>query len=282
MRLVAYAKDGRNGVAIATESGEWRGAVAGGAGYPGTIAELVAAGTLDSAKSLLNAAPVSLDEVEVLPPLPNPGKIICLGLNYSDHAAESGFEAPPFPTVFARFPSSLVGAYAPIVKPALSDALDWEAELVAVIGKGGRHIRKADALSHVAGYSVFNDASVRDYQRMTPQWTVGKNFDGTGAFGPALVTSDELPEGASGLKIECRVNGEVMQSDTTDHMIFDVATTIELLSRCFALVPGDVLVMGTPAGVGLARTPPLYMKVGDVCEVEIEKVGLLRNRIIAE
>jgi 2-keto-4-pentenoate hydratase/2-oxohepta-3-ene-1,7-dioic acid hydratase in catechol pathway len=117
---------------------------------------------------------------------------------------------------------------------------------------------------------------------MTPQWTVGKNFDGTGAFGPALVTSDELPEGASGLKIECRVNGEVMQSDTTDHMIFDVATTIELLSRCFALVPGDVLVMGTPAGVGLARTPPLYMKVGDVCEVEIEKVGLLRNRIIAE
>jgi 2-keto-4-pentenoate hydratase/2-oxohepta-3-ene-1,7-dioic acid hydratase in catechol pathway len=282
MRLLAYAKDGRNGVAIATENGEWRGALAGEAHHPGTIAELVATGTLEKAKSLLNAGPVSLDEVAVLPPLPNPGKIVCLGLNYSDHATESGFEAPPFPTVFARFPSSLIGAYDPIVKPSVSDALDWEAELVAVIGKGGRHISKADALSHVIGYSVFNDGSVRDYQRMTPQWTVGKNFDRTGAFGPALVSADELPAGATGLKIECRVNGEVMQSDTTDHMIFDVATTIELLSKCFALEAGDVLVMGTPAGVGLARTPPLFMKVGDVCEVEIEKVGLLRNRIVAE
>jgi 2-keto-4-pentenoate hydratase/2-oxohepta-3-ene-1,7-dioic acid hydratase in catechol pathway len=262
--------------------GEWRGALEGEPGYPGSIAELVAAGTLESAKSLLDAGPVVLDDVEVLPPLPSPGKIICLGLNYSDHASESGYEAPPFPTVFARFASSLTGAYGPIVKPKISDDLDWEAELVAVIGKGGRHIGKADALSHVAGYSVFNDGSVRDYQRMTPQWTVGKNFDATGAFGPALVTPDELPEGARGLKIECRLNGEVMQSDTTDHMIFDVATTIELLSKCFALEAGDVLVMGTPAGIGLARTPPVFMKPGDVCEVEIEKIGLLRNPIVAE
>ena len=283
MRLLAYAQDGRKGVAIATPNGDWHGALEGEAGYPGTIAELVAGGTLESAKSLLAAGrPISLDEVEVLPPLPNPGKIICLGINYADHAAESGFEAPPFPTVFARFSSSLTGAYAPIVKPRISDDLDWEAELVAVIGKSGRHISKADALSHVAGYSVFNDGSVRDYQLMTPQWTVGKNFHATGPFGPALVTPDELPEGASGLKIECRLNGEVMQSDTTANMIFDVATTIELLSKCFLLEAGDVLVMGTPAGVGLARNPPLYMKAGDVCEVEIEKIGLLRNPIVAE
>ena len=283
MRLLAYAQDGRKGVAIATPNGDWHGALEGEAGYPGTIAELVAGGMLESAKSLLAAGrPISLDEVEVLPPLPNPGKIICLGINYADHAAESGFEAPPFPTVFARFSSSLTGAYAPIVKPRISDDLDWEAELVAVIGKSGRHISKADALSHVAGYSVFNDGSVRDYQLMTPQWTVGKNFHATGPFGPALVTPDELPEGARGLKIECRLNGEVMQSDTTANMIFDVATTIELLSKCFLLEAGDVLVMGTPAGVGLARNPPLYMKAGDVCEVEIEKIGLLRNPIVAE
>ena len=283
MRLLAYAQDGRKGVAIATPNGDWHGALEGEAGYPGTIAELVAGGMIESAKSLLAAGrPISLDEVEVLPPLPNPGKIICLGINYADHAAESGFEAPPFPTVFARFSSSLTGAYAPIVKPRISDDLDWEAELVAVIGKSGRHISKADALSHVAGYSVFNDGSVRDYQLMTPQWTVGKNFHATGPFGPALVTPDELPEGASGLKIECRLNGEVMQSDTTANMIFDVATTIELLSKCFLLEAGDVLVMGTPAGVGLARNPPLYMKAGDVCEVEIEKIGLLRNPIVAE
>ena len=283
MRLLAYAQDGRKGVAIATPNGDWHGALEGEAGYPGTIAELVAGGMIESAKSLLAAGrPISLDEVEVLPPLPNPGKIICLGINYADHAAESGFEAPPFPTVFARFSSSLTGAYAPIVKPRISDDLDWEAELVAVIGKSGRHISKADALSHVAGYSVFNDGSVRDYQLMTPQWTVGKNFHATGPFGPALVTPDELPEGASGLKIECRLNGQVMQSDTTANMIFDVATTIELLSKCFLLEAGDVLVMGTPAGVGLARNPPLYMKAGDVCEVEIEKIGLLRNPIVAE
>jgi acylpyruvate hydrolase len=243
---------------------------------------LVVTGKLECAKSLLNAPVISLDDVELLPPLPSPSKIICLGLNYSEHANESGYAAPPFPTVFARFPSSLIGARAALVKPAISDHLDWEAELVAVIGKGGRHIGKAEALSHVVAYSVFNDGSVRDYQRMTPQWTVGKNFDGTGAFGPALVTPDELPEGAKGLKIECRVNGEVMQTDTTDHMIFDVATTIELLSKCFTLSPGDVLVMGTPAGIGMARTPPVYLKSGDVCEVEIEKIGLLRNAVMAE
>jgi acylpyruvate hydrolase len=281
MRLAAYAKDGRTGVAIAVDGG-WRGALEGEAGYPGTISELVASGKLDSAKSLLNAAPISLDAVEVLPPLPKPGKIICLGLNYSEHANESGFAVPKFPTIFARFPSSLMGPYAPLVMPSISSDLDWEAELVAVIGKGGKNISKADALSHVAGYSVFNDGSVRDYQMMTPQWTVGKNFDNTGAFGPALVTPDELPPGAAGLKIECRVNGEVMQSATTDQMIFDVATTIELLSKCFTLDAGDVLVMGTPSGIGLARKPPLYMKVGDICEVEIEKVGLLRNPIVAE
>jgi 2-keto-4-pentenoate hydratase/2-oxohepta-3-ene-1,7-dioic acid hydratase (catechol pathway) len=282
MRLLAYRKDGKMGLAIATGADEWRGAFEGDAAYPGSIAELLEKGDFSAASALQNVAVIDLDDVEVLPPLSNPPKIICLGLNYSEHAAESGFEPPPFPTIFGRFNSSLVGHGQPVLKPKVSDDFDYEGELVAIIGKKGRHISKADALSHVAGYSVFNDVSVRDYQLMTPQWTVGKNFDATGAFGPAFVTADELPAGASGLKLETRLNGLVVQSDTTDHMIFDVATTIELLSRGITLEVGDVLVMGTPSGIGLARDPKLYMKQGDVIEVEIEKVGLLRNPVVNE
>jgi acylpyruvate hydrolase len=184
--------------------------------------------------------------------------------------------------LFARFPSSLIGHGAPIILPKVSSWLDWEAELVAVLAKGGKNISEADALSHVAGYSSFNDASIRDYQTRTPQWTAGKNFDDTGAFGPWLVTPDELPVGAKGLKIECRVNGQVMQSSNTSNLIFDVAKTISLLSTFMTLEAGDVLVMGTPGGVGFARNPHVFMKDGEVCEVEIEGIGLLRNPIVAE
>ena len=149
-------------------------------------------------------------------------------------------------------------------------------------GKKGRTLSKADALSHVIGYSIFNDGSVRDYQLKTPQWTVGKNFDDTGAFGPYFVTADELPPGASGLKIETRLNGEVVQHASTADMVFDVENTIALLSTAFALLPGDILVMGTPSGIGAARKPPLWMKPGDLCEIEIEKIGILRNKIVQE
>ncbi len=188
---------------------------------------------------------------------------------------------PEFPTIFARFNSCLIGHGAAIIKPEVSDQLDYEGEMVAVIGRGGKDIALGDALGHVAAYSVFNDASIRDYQLKTPQWTVGKNFDSTGAFGPWLVTPDEVPAGASGLQLETRLNGEVVQSASTADMIFDVAHTIALLSKCMSLQAGDVLVMGTPPGVGLARTPPLFMKAGDRVEVEIEGIGLLSNPVQA-
>lgn len=225
----------------------------------------------------------AIDESEVrfLPPLARPGKIVCVGLNYVDHAAEAGFELPPFPTLFVRFASSLVGHGEPLVKPAASDALDFEGELVSIIGRGGRNIDEADALDHVIGYSVFNDASVRDYQMKTTQWTAGKNFDGTGAFGPWIVTADELPQGATGLKLETRLNGEIVQSASTADMIFPVARLVAILSSFMTLDTGDIIVTGTPAGIGMTRTPPLYMKPGDVCEVEIEGVGLLSNRVEA-
>jgi 2-keto-4-pentenoate hydratase/2-oxohepta-3-ene-1,7-dioic acid hydratase in catechol pathway len=205
--------------------------------------------------------------------------VICLGLNYADHAAEGGFEVPEFPTIFARFASNLIGHGASILKPTTSDALDYEGEMVAVIGKRGRNIAKADALSHVMGYSVFNDGSIRDYQLKTSQWTAGKNFDNTGAFGPWLVTADEVPAGGAGLNIETRLNGQVMQSANTDQMVFDVENTVVLLSTFLTLEAGDVLVMGTPSGIGLARKPPVFMKPGDTVEVEIEKIGLLRNPV---
>ena len=220
--------------------------------------------------------------VEYLVPFPNPGKIICLGLNYKDHSAESGFQQPNYPALFNRFASSLVAHKAPLVVPKVSDQFDYEGELVAVIGKPGRHISKENALDHIAGYSIFNDGSVRDYQFKTAQWAIGKNFDGTGGFGPGFVTADALPPGGAGLKIQTRLDGKVMQDANTTDMVFDVATTVALMSECFVLQTGDVLVMGTPAGVGLARNPKVFMTPGQVCEVEIEGLGVLSNPIGAE
>jgi len=279
MRLARVSINGKIG--LAAKSGD-KVTIA----YGSDIADLdshIAAGTLaeTGAKAVAGEA---VDEASLtfLAPIVRPSKIICMGLNYRDHALESGLGIPEFPVLFARFPSSLIGHGAPIILPKVSSQLDWEAELVAVLSKGGKNIAEADALSHVAGYSAFNDASIRDYQTRTPQWTAGKNFDDTGAFGPWLVTPDELPTGASGLKIECRVNGQVMQSSNTGELIFDVARTISLLSSFMTLEAGDVLVMGTPGGIGLARNPPIFMKAGDICEVEIEQIGLLSNPIIAE
>jgi 2-keto-4-pentenoate hydratase/2-oxohepta-3-ene-1,7-dioic acid hydratase in catechol pathway len=279
MRIARVTKDGKIG--LAAKSGD-RVTIAFGAELADIDSHL-AAGTLDQAGAKAAAGEV-VDEASLtfLPPVVRPSKIICLGLNYRDHAEESGLGIPEFPVLFARFPSSLIGHRAPIILPKVSSELDWEAELVVVLAKGGKHITEADALDHVAAYSVFNDASIRDYQLRTPQWTAGKNFDDTGAFGPWLVTPDELPAGAAGLQIECRVNGEVMQSSNTGNLIFDTATTIAHLSSFMTLEAGDVLVMGTPGGVGVARNPQVWMKAGDVCEVEIEGVGLLSNPIVAE
>jgi 2-keto-4-pentenoate hydratase/2-oxohepta-3-ene-1,7-dioic acid hydratase in catechol pathway len=253
--------------------------------YPGDLVSLLRAGPAALAEAhqrLLSGERLDAVAITYLPPLPMPGKIICVGLNYADHSAESGFKQPDYPTLFARFASSLIGHRAPMIRPQISKQLDYEGEVVAVIGKKGRHIAKAKALEHIAGYSIFNEGSVRDYQFKAPQWTVGKNFDGTGAFGPAFVTADEVPSGARGLKIETRLNGETMQSASTDDMVFDVASLVSIISEAITLEPGDLIVTGTPAGVGLGRRPPLFMKPGDVCEVEVEGLGLLTNFVAEE
>jgi 2-keto-4-pentenoate hydratase/2-oxohepta-3-ene-1,7-dioic acid hydratase in catechol pathway len=222
---------------------------------------------------------IPLDSLSYAPLVPEPGKIVCLGLNYYDHAAESGRDKPEYPWFFLRSASSLLAHNEAALRPAVSEKLDYEAELAVVIGKRGKHVSQDDALDLVFGYTCFNDISVRDYQKRTPQWTIGKNFDRTGGFGPFLVTADELPPGGEGLQIRLRLNGEVMQDANTVDMIWNVRETIALLSECVTLEPGDVIVMGTPAGVGQSRKPPVWMKHGDRVEVEIERIGMLVNTI---
>jgi acylpyruvate hydrolase len=285
MRLINFRLNGRQGTALQQKDGALAGRFADDSRYPGSVADLIARGAdalAGAAYRLAEGIPLDADRIEYLPPLPAPPRILCLGLNYKDHAAEAGMKLPEYPSLFARFASTLIGHNAPLVRPRASTHFDYEGELAVVIGRAGRHIPAANALDHVGGYAVFNDASVRDYQMKTSQWTIGKNFDATGPFGPALVTADELPRGAAGLKLETRLNGKVMQSASTSQMIFDVETTIVLLSEAMTLAPGDVLVMGTPSGVGFTRNPPVFMKAGDLCEVELEGVGLLRNRVVDE
>ena len=225
---------------------------------------------------------LKLSGVTLRMPVETPGKILCLGLNYIEHVNEGPFQRPDYPTLFMRCMTSLVPANAPLLRPKASIQLDYEAELVAIIGKTVRDLTPENALDAVAGYSVFNDGSVREYQRHTIQWTMGKNFDKSGSFGPYFVSSDELPPGASGLKIECRLNGQVVQSDNTKNMSFNVVETLVYITKGITLEPGDLIVMGTPSGVGHARKPQLWMKAGDTCEVEIERVGLLSNGIVDE
>ena len=230
-----------------------------------------------------NAPRLPLAGLRLAPLVPEPGKIICLGLNYFDHAKEGGREKPEYPWFFYRGASSLIAHGQAGILPRVSVKFDYEAELALVIGQRvPRHTVQADAAAFVFGYTCFNDMSVRDYQKRTPQWTIGKNFDGTGGFGPVLVTADALPPAASGLKIEGRLNGQVMQSANTADMIWGVAETIALLSEVLTLEPGDVIVMGTPAGVGQARTPPVWMRAGDSFEVEVEGIATLVNPIRAE
>lgn len=226
-----------------------------------------------------NAIVKSLSEVKFDVLIDQPGKIVCLGLNYADHAKEGGNARPEYPSFFMRGPSSLTAHLAPIIRPSVSDKLDYEAELAFIVGKKARNLTKENALDCVAGYSIFNDGSLRDYQRKTSQWTIGKNFDQTGAFGPWLVTPDELPSGANGLQIQSRLNGNLMQNANTKDFLWGIAETIQLITECMTLEPGDVVITGTPAGVGYARTPPVFMKPGDVCEIEIEGIGVLQNSI---
>ena len=222
---------------------------------------------------------VPFASLKLAPVVPDPGKIVCLGHNFYDHAKEGGNLKPVYPLIFFRGASSLIAHEDPVIRPRVSEKLDYEAELMIVIGKRARHVKRDDALDYVYGYACFNDVSVRDYQKRTSQWTIGKNFDGTGSFGPWLVTADELPLGAEGLKLRLILNGQVMQQASTADMIWGVAETIELLSECMTLEPGDVVAMGTPAGVGWARDPSVWLRQGDRVEVDIERVGRLQNTV---
>ena len=280
MRFTTYLKDGQprlgvlDGEQVIDLAADLRAELAAGT-------DLIAAGRAAIAS---NAPRLPLASLSLAPLVPEPGKTVCLGLNYFDHAKEGGrTEKPDYPWFFYRGKTSLMGHGQPGVCPKVSSKFDYEAEMAVVIAKTvPRHVAQADALQYVFGYSCFNDMSVRDYQKRTGQWTIGKNFDATGGFGPVLVSADELPPGAVGLRIQSRLNGQVMQDANTTDMIFTVAETIALLAECMTLEPGDAIIMGTPAGVGQARTPPVWMKPGDSIEIEIEQIGVLRNPIVAE
>jgi 2-keto-4-pentenoate hydratase/2-oxohepta-3-ene-1,7-dioic acid hydratase in catechol pathway len=220
--------------------------------------------------------------VTYLPPIPDPDKIICIGLNYLSHILEGGREVPKYPTIFTRFANSQVGHGQPIIRPKSSITLDFEGELAVVVGKRARHVAEADAMPYVAGYSCYNDGSVREWQRHTSQFTPGKNFPSTGGFGPYLVTPDEAGDIGKATKLICRLNGEVMQSATLDDLVFGIPALIAYCSAFTVLEPGDVIITGTTGGVGAYRKPPVWMKPGDVVEVEVSGVGTLRNPVAQE
>ena len=287
MRFVAFDKEGKLAVGI-LDNDEIVDLSLADPQAPADLRSLLQMGPegLTRAARVASQAPAAarrpLAGLHFRPPIENAGKYFCLGLNFTEHAAEGGFDRPTFPTVFTRCSTSLVGHGQPLLRPDCSVQFDYEAELAAIIGKRARRVSKVEALECVAGYSCFNDGSIRDYQFMTTQWTMGKNFDASGSFGPFLVSADELPPGAAGLRVQSRLNGRIVQDGNTSDMVFSVAETLSLLSACCTLEPGDVVVMGTPAGVGFARKPPLWMKQGDVIEVEVERIGVLRNPIVDE
>jgi acylpyruvate hydrolase len=242
-------------------------------------------GDLKSLSDIAKRAPASarkpLNGLKYGLPVARPGKTICLGLNYMEHVKEgmNRDNVPKFPTIFMRCQTSLVPHQQAIIRPKVTETLDYEAEMVVIVGKRARHLTLENAYSCIAGFSVFNEGSVREFQRKTTQWDMGKNFDRTGGFGPWMITADEVPPGGKGLKIQTRLNGQTMQSDNTNNMMFPVAETIAYVTQGMTLEPGDVIVTGTPSGVGFARKPPVWMKQGDTCEVDIEGIGVLVNPI---
>jgi 2-keto-4-pentenoate hydratase/2-oxohepta-3-ene-1,7-dioic acid hydratase in catechol pathway len=257
---------------------------------PANLADVLAqnGGDLKSLADLAKRAPAGARKpfkgLKLGLPIARPPKVICLGLNYMEHVKEgmNRDNVPKFPTIFMRCQTSLVPHGQPIIRPRVSEMLDYEAEMVDVIGKRARHLTMENAYSCIAGFSCFNEGSVRDFQRKTTQWDMGKNFDHTGGFGPWMITADEVPPGGKGLKIQTRLNGQTMQSDNTDNMMFPVAETLVYVTQGMTLEPGDVIVTGTPSGVGFARKPPVWMKDGDICEVDIEGIGILSNPISDE
>jgi len=274
VKLISFEREGRAsfGALEADEVIDLAGA------HASTLKQALALGAIPSIPS---GARYPLADVKLLPPIPDPGKILCIGVNYDDHRIETGRAKLDHPTIFTRWADTLVPHGEPMILPMASERFDYEGELAVIIGKGGRRIAEADALSHVAGYACFNDGSIRDWQNFTSQFTPGKNFPGTGGFGPWMVTADEIAD-PQGLTLTTRLNGATVQEASTGDMVFGVATLIAYISQFTTLSPGDIISTGTPGGVGAKREPPLWMKDGDVAEVEISGVGLLCNPIVAE
>ncbi|MCW5748182.1 MAG: fumarylacetoacetate hydrolase family protein [Alphaproteobacteria bacterium] len=280
MRLVSYRADGQARYGAVVEGGVVDLVARVGDRWP-TLRTAIAAGALPAVAAIVAAARPDrrLDDIELAPVVPDPDKILCVGLNYRSHASEVGRELPPHPSVFSRLHNTLLPHGGAIMRPRVSTNLDFEGELAVIIGRRCRHVPEAQALSVVAGYTCFNDASVRDFQKHSV--TAGKNFPTTGPLGPWMVTADEIPD-PQALRLTTRLSGTTVQDDTTDHMIYPVARIIAYLSSFTVLEAGDVIATGTPAGVGLGRDPPLWMKAGDTIEVEISGIGTLRNRIVDE
>lgn len=284
MRFLSYTLNGqagfgalRNGTDIVPLSGRLGSEVR-------SLRELIGTGSLDGARRHVESAAdtVPLENVKLLPVIPDPGKILCAGLNYEEHRVESGREKTEKPTMFLRVAETQIGHLQPVVVPKVSSHVDYEGEIAVVIGKTGRNVPVEKAMEWVFGYSAYNDVSIRDWQKHTSQFTAGKNFDASGPFGPWLVTSDELDPAGKPLELTTRLNGKVMQHAFSDQMIFSIAEQIAYCSAFTTLRPGDVLVTGTPGGVGVKRNPPVFLKPGDVVEVEVSGVGVLRNPVVAE
>ena len=298
-RLVSYRSD--------RTAPTWRAGVASNqllidlAGYAASTSRSQASGSYQSVRAYLSASPdeqeqilvwaarrleageqvLSLDEVELGPPVPDPEKILCLGLNYPEHAAEAELDIPPAPTFFAKFRNSLVGPTSPVILPSADHFIDYEGELAVVIGKRCKHVSEQEALAYVAGYTVCNDVSARVLQMQTGQWTAGKAIDTFLPMGPGIVLAADIPDPQT-LLLTTRVNGEVVQRENTSQMIFSVAATIAFLSSFMTLEPGDLIATGTPSGIGARRQPPLFLHPGDIVEVEIERIGMIRNQMVAE
>jgi len=298
-RLVSYRSD--------RTAPTWRAGVASNqvlidlAGYAASTSRSQASGSYQSVRAYLSASPdeqeqilvwaarrleaggqvLSLDEVELGPPVPDPEKILCLGLNYPEHAAEAELDIPPAPTFFAKFRNSLVGPTSPVILTAADHFIDYEGELAVVIGKRCKHVSEQVALAYVAGYTVCNDISARVLQMQTGQWTAGKAIDTFLPMGPGIVLAADIPDPQT-LLLTTRVNGEVVQRENTSQMIFSVAATIAFLSSFMTLEPGDLIATGTPSGIGARRQPPLFLHPGDIVEVEIERIGMIRNQMVAE